>query len=118
MALSPPAPGSLQQPPAWKHHPPPACGDLGQPPASSSALEPTAATYLGLGASDAANAVDIAPDCAVVVGGQMTATEFGQSPTTLLGGTSGAVVRLDRKGQRVLSLTRLGAVVNDLEVRR
>ena len=109
-ACSNPAPGGTT--------PPPACGDLGQPPARPSALEPTAATYLGLGASDAANAVEIAPDCAVVVGGRMGGTEFGQSPTTLLGGTSGAVMRLDPKGQRVLSLTRLGAVVNDLEVRR
>lgn len=94
------------------------CQGIGLPPTSSSHLEPTAATYLGGLPADSVNAVDVAPDCAVVVGGQISGTEFGQNPTILLGGTSGAVIRLDSKGQRVLSLTRLGAVVNDLEVRR
>lgn len=94
------------------------CQGIGEPPATSSELEPTASTYLGGLPADLVSAVDLAPDCAVVVGGQISGTDFGIRPTVLFGGTSGAVLRLDSKGQRVLSLTRLGQVVNDLEVRR
>lgn len=98
--------------------PPPACENLGQPPATPAALEPTAATYLGLGAGDAANAVDLAPDCTVVVGGRFEGTDFGQAPAVVAGGTGGAVLRLDPRGQKVLKVVRLGTVVSDLEVRR
>lgn len=99
-------------------HPTWTCRGIGDAPVSSTALEPTTATYLGLEAGDEANAVDLTTDCAVVVGGRMSGNNFGQAPTVFLNGTSGAVLRLDSKGQEVVSLIRIGGVVNDLEVRR
>lgn len=94
------------------------CQGIGTAPAKSSVLDTASATYLGRGAGDAANAVDLALDCGLLVGGQFSGNDFGTAPTVLLGGTSGVVLRLDSLGRKVLAVTRLGGGVSDLETRR
>lgn len=90
----------------------------GTGPTVSNNLAVSAATYLGGAGSDAANAVDVAPDRTIVLGGSMPGhNPSGATPTDLLGGGNGVVLRLDATGRSVLSIARIGGVVNDLEVR-
>lgn len=80
-------------------------------------LPANAATYLGGAGSDAANAVDIALDGSVVLAGSMPGFNPGNvPPIDLLGGGNGVVLRLSSDGQEVSSITRIGGVVNDLEI--
>ena len=80
-------------------------------------LEVATASYLGGSSSDQLNGVDVAPDGNVVIGGSLPSyTAAGITPVVINGGTDGAVVRLDRNGRTVLSLTKIGAVVSDLEI--
>ncbi|MEH0937837.1 hypothetical protein [Micromonospora psammae] len=83
---------------------------------SSSTLDPTAAFHPGRTATDSANAVDTAPNCEIVVGGRFTDVRGGTRTT--LGKGPGAVLRLDGTGRRLLGVTRLAGVVEDLEVHR
>lgn len=85
------------------------------PTGSPHNLQASAATYLGGNGSDTASAVDVAPDGSVVLGGVLPGYSGG-TETTLLGGTDGAVVRLDSSGRTVRSVTRIGTAVNDLEI--
>lgn len=88
-----------------------------KPPASSSNLTVTSATYLGGIGADKANAVDIASDNTVVIGGAFPGyAPAGVTAVTLPGATDGAVVRLAADGQTVRSVTRIGANVADLEI--
>lgn len=88
-----------------------------EPPVGGNNLPASAATYLGGADEDQANAVEIAPDGSVVMAGMMPNHNPGDvTPTELLGGGSGAIVRVDGNGQDVLSVTRIGAAVNDLEM--
>ncbi len=97
---------------------------LAQLPALDEPVEPrtnfdvSAATYLGTAGDDTLNAVDIAPDGALVAGGALPnyLPPAGTGLFTLLGGGPGAIMRLDETGQRALSLTRIGDTVADLEV--
>jgi hypothetical protein len=97
---------------------------LAQLPAPDEPVEPrtnfdvSAATYLGATDDDTLNAVDIAPDGALVVGGALPGylPPDGTGLFELLGGGPGAIMRLDETGQRALSLTRIGDTVADLEV--
>ncbi len=75
------------------------------------------ATYMGGTATDdALNVVDIAPDGTLLVGGRLAETPGGAPPATIEpGATSGAVLHVAAADGQVLSLLRLGAVVNDLE---
>lgn len=80
-------------------------------------LQVLSATYLGGTGADTATAVDIAPDNTVVLGGRMPGyNPGGVTPTPLLGGGDGVVVRLSEDAQTVLSVTRIGDAVLDLEV--
>lgn len=79
-------------------------------------LNVEAATHLGGAQADRGAAVDVAPDGTIVLGGSFADYEPPVAATTLLNGTSGAVVRFDRSGREVLSFTRIGARVNDLEI--
>ncbi|MEH1169440.1 hypothetical protein V6V47_29080 [Micromonospora sp. CPCC 205539] len=92
------------------------CPDPGPAPRSDTALDPTAATYLGRDGADSANAVDITAGCEIVVGGRFTGLSGGTA-TTLGKGGAGAVLRLDPTGRKLLGTTRLAGVVEDLEVR-
>jgi len=82
------------------------------------ALTVCTATYLGGSGADHVAALDIAPDASVVLGGTMSNVDFGVTPTALMGGGDGVVLRLTSTGRKVLSVTRLGAHVDDLEVDR
>ncbi len=86
-------------------------------PSPSNNLNVHAATYLGGTGGDALNAVDVTPTKEVVLGGTMPGhNPGGVSPTPLLGGGDGVVVRLNKTGRSVLSVTRIGDIVNDLEI--
>lgn len=76
------------------------------------------ATYLGGPAQEEEwTAVDVAPDGAVVVAGSLPESEPGDvRPVDLLGGGYGIVVRLNPQGTKVLSATRMGDYIDDLEV--
>lgn len=75
------------------------------------------ATYLGDSAADALTAVDIALDGSVIVAGTMpTHNPAGVTPTELLGGGNGVIVRLDEFGRTVHSLVRLGDEIHDMEI--
>lgn len=75
------------------------------------------ATFLGGAGSDAAGGVDVALDGAIVFGGTLPGhTPGGVTPVTLPGGGNGAVVRFGPDGRTVLSATRIGGAVSDLEV--
>jgi hypothetical protein len=91
---------------------------LDEPVAPRTNVDVSAATYLGTADDDTLNAVDIAPDGALVVGGALPnyLPPAGTGLFTLLGGGPGAIMRLDATGQRALSLTRIGDTVADLEV--
>ncbi len=80
-------------------------------------LEVSTATYLGDSGDDQANAVDVAPDNTLVLGGTMPGfTPDGITPTDLLGGGDGVVIRFNSTGREILSLTRIGNQINDLEI--
>jgi hypothetical protein len=82
----------------------------------SNNLNVYSATHLGGPAADTAAAVDIAPDGTVVLGGTLPDFPSSVTPTSLLNGTSGALLRFDSTGQTLLTYTQLGASVNDLEI--
>lgn len=88
------------------------------PPESSTNLNVTSATYLGGSGADRINAVDIGLDGTIIVAGTLTIGFLppGAAPVTLLGGGTGALLRLNSDGRQVLSVTRIGGVINDLEV--
>ncbi|MET7950129.1 hypothetical protein [Micromonospora sp. NPDC005324] len=93
------------------------CPEPGPAPRAATALDPTAATYLGRDGADSANAVDITASCEIAVGGRFTGLTGGTA-TTLGKGGAGAVLRLDPTGRKLLGTTRLAGTVEDLEVRR
>ena len=74
------------------------------------------ATYLHGSGGSQAKAVDIAPDSSIVYAGVLVGDNLGTTPVNLLGGGDGVVARLNATGQQVLSLTRIGNVVNNMEV--
>ncbi len=87
---------------------------------ASTAADPSSATYLGTGKDDAANAIDIGAGCTVVIGGAFTGDLLAKA-TSLAGASAkqtGAVLRLDSTGRKLLSAARVGGTVNDLEVGR
>ncbi|NOK61882.1 MAG: hypothetical protein GFH27_549289n423 [Chloroflexi bacterium AL-W] len=87
------------------------------PPVGGNNLPASAATYLGGNSDDEATAVDVAPNGDVLMAGVTPDYNPGNmTPTDLLGGGDGSIVRIDDKGQEVLSVTRIGDRVNDLEI--
>ncbi|MCB0032871.1 MAG: hypothetical protein KDE51_02535 [Anaerolineales bacterium] len=75
------------------------------------------ATYLGDNAADQTTAVDIALDGSILLAGTMpTHNPAGSPAVELLGGGAGVIVRLDELGQNVLSITRIGEQINDMEI--
>jgi threonine dehydrogenase-like Zn-dependent dehydrogenase len=58
------------------------------------------------------------PDKSIVFAGKIHGGKFGKTPTELLGGGSGAVIRFDATGAEVLSATRIGDSVDDMEVNK
>lgn len=88
---------------------------LVQRPSLPGNLSVTTATYLGGVGDDQVLGVDIAPDGTIAVAAILPGHEpGGVTPTTLLDGGDGALLRLAADGQSVLSTTRLGETVWDL----
>ncbi len=75
------------------------------------------ASYLGTNSvDDAIFAVDVAPDATIVLGGRLAGfTPSGITATELLGGGDGVVLRCKTSGE-ILSLSRIGGCVHDLEI--
>ncbi|MEQ9235057.1 DUF4347 domain-containing protein [Coleofasciculus sp. E2-BRE-01] len=76
-------------------------------------LTVNSASFLGGSGDDSGNAVEIAPDRTIVIGGN-----FDLTPTQSLADGQGAVIRLDSTGQTRLSVTQVGADVDDLDLNR
>ncbi len=77
------------------------------------------ATHIGGAGSDSASAVDVDLSGNVVWAGGLVGSNpaiEGVAPVTLLGGGDGAIVRFDGYGTSVLSVTRIGTNVRDLEI--
>lgn len=86
-------------------------------PTTSNNLQLSAATYLGAAGADTANAVDVAPDGTIVLGGSFPGyVPAGITPVDLPGATSGGVLRISNDGQQIRSLTRFGSDITDLEI--
>lgn len=81
------------------------------------AFDTLSASYLGGSGADAGNAMDVAPDHTLVYGGLAPGhNPGGVTPVDLLGGGDGLLVRLDRTGKSVLSATRVGNGISDLQI--
>ncbi len=79
-------------------------------------LPATTATYLGGSSADEINAVDFNTSAELLLAGKMPGYNPGGTlPTVLPGGTDGFILRLNSAGTSIVSLTRIGSVVQDLE---
>ncbi|MBA3471025.1 MAG: hypothetical protein H0T53_15430 [Herpetosiphonaceae bacterium] len=86
---------------------------------TSTNLPVFSATHIGGSGSDAASAVDVDLSGNVIWAGLLVGANpviDGVAPVTLLGGGVGAIVRFDSSGTSVLSVTRIGTNVRDLEI--
>jgi hypothetical protein len=84
--------------------------------ASGDDLRVCAASYLSGRGAEAAASVDLAPDGTLLVAGSDEGVDFGTAPVALLGGGNGTLFRLRADGHAVLSLTRIGTGLVDMEV--
>lgn len=73
------------------------------------------ATYLGSASNDYAGGVEFDIDGNILVAVNTT-TNFGQTPLVLDGGGNGAIIKLNRAGTQVLSVTRIAEWIDDLTV--
>ncbi len=94
---------------------PPTAPTLPPVPTVSNNFAVSSASYVGDNGDDALNGVAIAPDGTIVLAGTLPGYA-PVSPRTLAGGTSGTLVRLTQDGSTVLSVTRLGTALNDVEI--
>lgn len=86
-------------------------------PIATDNLQVSAATYLGDTGNNGASATDIGSDGSVVLAGVLPGyNPNAGSMTTVLNGGDGVVVRLSSDGQSVLSVTHVGATINDLRI--
>lgn len=85
-------------------------------PANCADLQLQAAAYLGGPQADEASAIDIAPDKTIVFAGTIPGNNFGKTPITLLNGGNGVIIRFNSTGTEVLSVTRIGGSVDDMEI--
>ncbi|NDJ52035.1 MAG: hypothetical protein GYB68_02995 [Chloroflexi bacterium] len=76
------------------------------------------ASYLGGSGDDSIQAVDIAPDGTVLVAGVLGGdySPAGVTPTDLLGGGDGGILRIEGDGTDILSMARVPGSVQDLEI--
>jgi hypothetical protein len=80
-------------------------------------LPATWASYFGGSAADQITAVDVAADGVIFVAGKMPGhNPGGVTPTEFFGGGDGVIMRVAADGSTVLSLARIGGIVNDLEI--
>jgi len=83
---------------------------------SGTNLHVCAATELGGPTDDDARAVAFLADGTIAVAGAIAGNDFGVTPTALLGGGNGVVLRFDPLGRKVVSVTRIGTAVRDAAV--
>jgi hypothetical protein len=86
---------------------------------SATHLNAQTATYLGSGASDLVNAVEIAGDCSILAAGRIGAIAGVSAPQPLVQGvtsSTGLLVELMYEGRAVRRQRSFGAVINDLGV--
>lgn len=74
------------------------------------------ATYMGGPLDDGAGGVAIAEDGTLYYSGSIGGDDLGATPTVLMGGGDGVVLRLSPDGRELLSLTRIGGHVSDIAV--
>jgi hypothetical protein len=80
-------------------------------------LDVSTATYFGGSGTDAAGGVAVAPDGTIFYGGTLVGVNpGGVTPTNLLGGGNGVVIHLNAAGTQVISVTRVGTAVTDIEI--
>lgn len=79
-------------------------------------LEVSTVSYWGGNQDDLGTAIAIAPDKTIVLSGQVIGNNFGQSPVNLLGGGNGVILRTDSPGKLILSVTRIGEIIDDLDI--
>lgn len=84
--------------------------------ASGNNLGVCSASYVGGANDDSLNVAEVAPDGTIAVAGLVDGTDAGKTPTVLLNGTTGALLRLDSQGKEVKSITRIGKEVKDMEI--
>ncbi len=99
----------------------PSCSASGT---SATNLVVCSASYLGGSSEDQGSAVEVGSDYSVVFGGTIIGNNFGRSPVNLQAGNSttpggnGIIVRTSPSGEQILSVTRLGNSIDDLDVNR
>lgn len=77
----------------------------------------SSASMIGSARDDAGEAVDVAPNGTIIMGGSFPGlAPQGVSTTSLLSGGDGAVLSLNATGTSIQSIVRIGASVADLEV--
>lgn len=87
-------------------------------------LEVCSASYLGGQGNNNGTSIEIAPDKSVVLGGTIIDNNFGVTPINLQAGSSnssggnGVIIRMSSDGRDILSVTRLGNTVDDLDIDR
>ena len=87
-------------------------------------LEVCSASYLGGQGDNNGTSIEIAPDKSVVLGGTITDNNFGVTPINLQAGNSnssggnGVIIRMSPEGRKILSVSRLGNTVDDLDIDR
>lgn len=95
-------------------------GEVGTAPCGAfvpgDALSVCVATYLGGTKNDAIGGVDIAKDGGVLVGMTLPDENLGATPSVFAGASSGAIVKLDAIGKKVLAVARLGSAVAAISV--
>ncbi len=79
-------------------------------------LQVSTASYLGGPEDDRGTAIEIASDKTIVLSGKIIGNDFGKTPVNLLGGGSGIILRTNSTEKNILSLTRIGVIVDDLAI--
>ncbi|MCT7958575.1 SBBP repeat-containing protein [Laspinema palackyanum] len=79
-------------------------------------LNVSTASYLGSDADDFGTAVAISPDRTILFTGKIPHHNFGLTPVNLVGGGDGVILQTDATGRKLLSLTRMGRMIDDIEV--
>jgi len=74
------------------------------------------ATYLAGSGEDRVGGVAVAGDGTIYYAGSLPGEDLGTTPTSLMGGGDGIVLRLSADGRELLSSTRIGGRVSDIAV--
>lgn len=75
-------------------------------------------SYLGGSGNDEGNAVEIQSSKNIVIGGKFSSTPAAANNYSFLNGTTGAILITDSTGKELLSVTKLGSIVDDMDINR